>query len=127
MIDQERFSQLIETRDRVKHKEVTSKSAPQVIVNITIDKRRFTQKYFQTSPPQTDVQLEKGGITMNEIRKQKFSMSPRLKVDRHLLALVKNRARTGSRVSIKRMKEITSKIKGSMSDSIVEERNRERW
>lgn len=124
-MNQERFNQLLGTRDRVKGEEVTSKNAPQVIYNIRIDNPKITKNYFLGSPTETDIQPEKGGIIMNEIRR--FSINPRLKIDQHLLTLVKNRARTGSRVSIKRMREITSKIKGSMSEAIVEERNRERW
>lgn len=126
-MNEERFNQPLGTKGRMKRGEVTSKNMPQVINYIMIDKRKIINKYFGRSPTETDTQLEKGGIIMNEIQKRKFSTTPRLKIDQRLLTLVKNRARTGSRVSIKRMREITSKIKGSMSEAVVEERNHERW
>lgn len=126
-MNEERFNQPFGTKDRMKRGEATSKNMPQVTNYIMIDKRKIINKYYGRSPTGTDIQLEKGGNIMNEIQKRKFSTTPRLKIDQRLLTLVKNRARTGSRVSIKRMREITSKIKGSMSEAVVEERNHERW
>lgn len=124
-MNQQRLDQVFGTGEKVEREEATSTNVPRVIQYITIDKRKITKNYFYDSAPETDIQRAKGGTIMNETRI--FLINPRLKIDQHLLTLVKTRARTGSRVSIKRMREITSKIKGSMSEAVVEERNRERW
>lgn len=114
---------LPETGDRVKRGKGIPRIKSQVTYNITVYNPK-TIVNFPVFPTGTGIQREKGGIIMNEIRK--FPSGPRLKTDRHLLTLVKKRARAGRRVSIERMREITGKIKGSMSEAIVEERDRER-